>query len=117
MAKCTVPSIFSSKSVFFVCRWMPGLQPIPNSPSTRAPSSVSSVVEQEVLVRARARLDDAAALEAEHDVLDRAARVAGRILGEGDDALGRVLDRAVEDLAAGHVRADRVDAARSARRG
>ena len=42
-AMCTVPSIFSSKRTFRVCRWMPGLQPIPSSPTRRAPSSVSSV--------------------------------------------------------------------------
>ena len=42
-ARWTVPSIFSSKSVFRMWRVMPGLQPIPSSPSLRAPSSVSSV--------------------------------------------------------------------------
>ena len=35
----------------------------------------------------------------------------GRVLEEADDALGRVLDRAVEDLAAGHVRVAVVDLA------
>ena len=65
IARWIVPSIFSSKSVFFMCRWMPGLQPIPNSPSRRAPSSVSRRAEQELLVGGRGRLDDAAALEAE----------------------------------------------------
>ena len=42
-ARWTVPSIFSSKPTFFMKRWMPGLQPMPSSPSRRAPSSVSSV--------------------------------------------------------------------------
>ena len=41
-ARWTVPSIFSSKSVLRVWRWMPGLQPMPSSPTRRAPSSVSS---------------------------------------------------------------------------
>ena len=42
-ARWTVPSIFSSKPTVFVNLWMPGLQPIPSSPSTRAPSSRSRV--------------------------------------------------------------------------
>ena len=41
-ARWIVPSIFSSKSVFFMKRVMPGLQPMPSSPSRRAPSSRSS---------------------------------------------------------------------------
>ena len=75
-ARWIVPSIFSSKSVFCVCRWMPGLQPMPNSPSTRAPSSVSSVFSRKSSSRRRRRVDDPAALEAEADVLDGAAAVA-----------------------------------------
>src|SRR5581483_2547721 len=46
IARWTVPSIFSSKSVFRVCRWIPGLQPIPSSPRRRAPSSVSSAASR-----------------------------------------------------------------------
>jgi len=45
IARWIVPSIFSSKSVFRMCRWIPGLQPIPSSPSTRAPSSRSSAAK------------------------------------------------------------------------
>ena len=65
IARWIVPSIFSSNSVFRMWRWMPGLQPIPNSPSRRAPSSVSSVAEQELLVAVGRGVDDRAALEAE----------------------------------------------------
>ena len=45
-ARWIVPSIFSSKSTFRVWRVIRGLQPIPSSPRTRAPSSVSSVANR-----------------------------------------------------------------------
>ena len=45
-ARWTVPSIFSSKAAFFMCCVMPGLQPMPSSPSRREPSSVSSVARR-----------------------------------------------------------------------
>jgi hypothetical protein len=54
-----VPSIFSSKSVFRRCRWMPGLQPIPKL--AEPPRALVGVerADQELLVRPRRRLDDA----------------------------------------------------------
>ena len=59
--------------------------------------------EQELLAVGGARLDDPAALEHEPHPGDLVAEVDRRELAEGDLALGRVLDRRVEDLAAGHV--------------
>ena len=64
-ARWTVPSIFSSKPTFFMNRWMPGLQPMPSSPSRRAPSSVSSVWIRNSSFDPRGGVDDAAALEDE----------------------------------------------------
>ena len=84
-------------------RWIPGLQPIPNSPRIRAPSSRSSFDEQHLLVRPRRGLDDLAAFVAHPDALDEVGLLVGGVLEEADDPLGRLLDRAVEDLAAGHV--------------
>ena len=66
-------------------------------------------LEQEVLVRLGGRVDDPAALEAQADAAHLAAAVDGRELGERDRALGRVLDRAAEELAARDVRAAGVD--------
>ena len=37
IARWTVPEIFSSKRTFFMYRVMPGLQPIPSSPSRARP--------------------------------------------------------------------------------
>ena len=59
-------------------------------------------LDQEVLAALGGRVDDLAALEAEADAGDLAAGV-GRRQVEGDLALGRVLDRAGEELAVGHV--------------
>ena len=64
--------------------------------------------EQELLVRRGARVDDLPALEAEADVADLVAQIARGVLRVADDALGRVLDGGVENLAAGHVRPERV---------
>ena len=84
-------------------RWMPGLQPIPSSPTRRAPSSVSSVCDQELLVRPRRRVDDDAVAELEPDALADRALVERRVLRVLDHALGRVLERREEELAARHV--------------
>ena len=100
IARWTVPSIFSSKPTFFVNRWMPGLQPIPTSPSLRAPASVSSVCSRKsspALAEAstiRPRSND------EPDARDLVPVVDRRELAEGDLALDRVLDGRVEHLAA-----------------
>src|SRR5262249_41527661 len=72
-------------------------------------------LEQEVLVGVGARVDDPAALEAQADRRQLAPRIHGRELAEDDLALGAVLDRAVEDLAAGDVRACSVDLSLAAR--
>ena len=90
-ARWTVPSIFSSNATFFMKRWMPGLQPIPSSPSRRAPSSVSSMRSRNSSPLAPS-VDDASALEDEAHADDLVAVVDGRELAELDDALGRVLD-------------------------
>ena len=50
-----------------------------------------------------------AALEPQPHAADLVPEVAGRILQVADEPFGRVLDRRVEDLAARHVRAERVD--------
>jgi hypothetical protein len=88
-ATWTVPSIFSSNRVFFMYRVMPGLQPMPSSPRRRAPSSRSSVSNQEVLVDVGRRIDDLAALEAQTPVRPLAAGVDHRKFGEDDLTLGR----------------------------
>src|SRR5581483_8653051 len=59
---------------------------------------------QERLVRPGRALDDAPAAEDEPYARHLVAVVARGVLGERHDALGRVLDGAVEDLAARHVR-------------
>src|SRR5205085_7650235 len=56
--------------------------------------------DQELLVAVGGRLDDPAALVAEPDAIDLVAGIARRVLREGDDPFGRVLERTVEDLAA-----------------
>src|SRR5918994_5618692 len=67
--------------------------------------------EERLLVARRRRLDDLAALVAHPDVLDQIRLLVRGVLDEADRALGRLLDRAVEDLAAGHVRVAVVDLA------
>ena len=64
---------------------------------------------EEVLVCVRRRLDHEAALELEPHVGEFAAGVDRGELAEEDLALGRVLQRAAEELAAGHVRSAGVD--------
>ena len=91
-ARCTVPSIFSSNATFFMKRWMPGLQPIPSSPSTARAFVDVECLDQERLAGARGRVDDAAAFEDEARAVDLVAVVHGRELGELDHALRRVLD-------------------------
>src|SRR5262249_51994138 len=64
--------------------------------------------EQELLVPVGGGLDDAPAAEDEACALDLVPGPRGRVLAERDHALRRFLDRAVEDLAAGDVRAGAV---------
>ena len=92
-ARWTVPSIFSSKSVFFMCRVIPGLQPMPSSPEPAGALVEVELLEQELLVGLRRGVDDLPALEAEADPAHLAAAVDRRELAEDDLALGRVLDR------------------------
>ena len=83
IARWTVPSIFSSKSVFRMWLWMPGIAADPElAEPARALVGVEHA-EQELLVGRRARLDDPAALEAEADVPDLVVQVARRILRVG----------------------------------
>src|SRR4029453_10221071 len=67
--------------------------------------------EQRVLVGGCRSVHDLAALVAHPDALDEVGFLVGRVLEEADDPLGGLLDRAVEDLAAGHVRVAVVDLA------
>ncbi len=64
-------------------------------------------LEQELLVRVGARVDDRARFEAQADPPDLAPRVQRGKLGEGDLALGGILQRAAEELAAGNIAAGR----------
>ena len=90
-------------------RVIPGLQPMPSSPMPAGALVGVERLEQERLVRLGGRVDDAPVLEAEPDPGHLAAAIDGGELGERDHALGRVLDRAAEELAARQVRAERVD--------
>ena len=67
--------------------------------------------EQEVLVGLGRRLEDQAVLEAKADSLHLVTAVPAGVLAESDDAVRRVLDWAVEDLARRHVRGAGVDVA------
>ena len=98
-----MPPIFSSKSVSPTARWIISFVPIANSPTRRAPSSVSSRDEQRVLAEARRGVDDDARLEAQAHVAALAA-VVQRGHAERDLALDRALRRRAEDLAVGQVR-------------
>ena len=109
-----MPSIFSSKRTLRVKRVIRGLQPSPSSPSRRAPSSVARICFRNSSPSSRGRLDDPAACGDEPRADDVVAEVDGRELGVGDHAFGRVLDRAVEDLAVGHVAEARRDDALAA---
>ena len=66
-------------------------------------------LDQVVLVRLGRGVDDHAAREREADTGDLAAPVDRREVAERDLTLGRVLDRAAEELASGQVGAQRVD--------
>src|SRR5262245_21472979 len=67
-----------------------------------------------LLVRRRRSFDDPPSLVPHPHSLDDLWLLDGGVLGERDDAFRRVLDRAVEDLAPGHVHVPRVDLARTA---
>ena len=85
-------------------RVIPGLQPIPSSPRRRAPSSVSSISSRKAsFVSAEASTTRPPSKRSRTPLTSRPRD--GRKLGEHDLALGRVLDRAAEELAARHVRA------------
>src|SRR5262245_43995785 len=75
-----------------------------------APGAVIQVehLGQELPVARGRRVDDDTGLERERDPRDLAAVVDGRELAEHDRAVGGVLDRAEEELAARHVGAARV---------
>ena len=97
-----MPPIFSSNRIAPIGRSMPKLVPIPSSPRKRAPV-VGVQRGLEVGVAALGpRGHDAALAELERHVLDDDAARGGRDR-EADDALGGVLVRAGEDLAARHV--------------
>ena len=70
-------------------------------------------LDQELLVRVRPGVDDPPAREAEPDARDLAARVDGGELARTRSRPPPSPRRAAEELAAGHVRAERVDAASS----
>ena len=113
-ARWIVPSIFSSKSD--VLRVPLDARIAADAELAEHPGAVVGVerLQQEVLVRRGRRFHDTTILEAETDVLEGAAAVGSRVLRERDRAARRVLDRAVEDLAARHVRADRIHVAGTA---
>ena len=79
-----MPSIFSSNATFFMKRWMPGLQPMPSSPSRRAPSSVSSVRSRNSSPRDADASTMRPLLEDEPHADDLVAVVDGRELAELD---------------------------------
>ena len=88
--------------MFFVCRWISKLVPIPISPSRRAPGSVAQDLRQELLAAIRVRLGDLAVAERQADPLHLAALV-DRWEVVADAAVHGVLDGRREDLAVGHV--------------
>ena len=93
---------------------IPGLQPIPSSPSRRAPSSTSIVsIRYASFVSAEASTTTPA-VEPQANAGDLLAPVDRRKVGERDLAFGRVLDRAAEELAARKVRSERIDLHRPA---
>ena len=90
------------------------MSPNANSPSVRAPASVSSAASQERAAALGVGLDAAAGLEAQPRALDALAAPRRRHR-ERHDALGRILVRAREDLAVGQVvAAGRADPAAAA---
>ena len=85
---------------------MPLVDPVvgadPSSPRVRAPSSVSSSFDQVLLAALGRGVDHPAGLEAQAHPRDLPAADHRRQV-EADFALDRVLDRAGEELAVGHV--------------
>ena len=99
---CTVPPIFSSRSVSSVGDRIASLRPNANSPSVRAPSSVSSAARRNASPLSASASTQRPRLEAQTRALD-ALPAPGRRHRERHDALGGVLVRAGEDLAVGQV--------------
>ena len=98
-----MPAIFSSKRTLRVNLVIRGLQPSPSSPSRLAPSSVARICFRNSSPSSADASTTLPLAEDEPRADDVVAEVHGRELRVGDHALGRVLDRAVEDLAVGHV--------------
>ena len=82
--------------------WIASLSPKANSPSVRAPSSVSRAARRNASPLVGLGLDAAPGLEAQARALDALA-APGRGHRERHDSLGGVLARAGEDLAVGQV--------------
>ena len=114
-ARWIVPSIFSSKPTFFVKRLDPGVAADPEL--AEPPRALVRVerAEQELLpVGRRSPRRSGRCSNTSRTPGDLVAEVHRRELAEGDLALGRVLDRRVEDLAARHVDVPVLDRARAA---
>ena len=99
-----MPPIFSSNRIAPTGRSMPVFVPMPISPSRRAPGSVSSVASRYSWPRsARASTTRPARNSSSIPATSTPRGLDG--IAEADAALGRVLDRAGEDLARRHVAA------------
>ena len=98
-----MPSIFSSKRTLRVKRVIRGLQPSPSSPSRLAPSSVARICCRNSSPSSAVASTTLPLAEDEPRADDVVAEVDRGELGVRDHAFGGVLDRAVEDLAVGHV--------------